>query len=210
MTQKEVVFLSKNLDDSYPTAIAQLTYEANHYNDIVSVTANFGSTGNVTITRMTNDKKPRSFSLTKAELDTLIAANEQFHAEVEAARKAEEDRLADLKKEAFDLAASLKFDLADLNIKIEQNGEYYTVSIPAVGFKQTCFYTDLLDTVQLALDCLQRDVEYAEKHQWCESHPWGDIRSAYRKVKPLPGQPEQGESLPTSSEITIDTDVYTI
>lgn len=176
-----VDFLHMNLDHCSQPALARLSDEA--YQLASTLTEARFSVAGAHITRLSTEKKPKSFSLSSEEMDNFCDAWMEYRGcVIQHAADQEKAREQALFK-AKQLAASVQFDLDSLNIQVNQDNDgYWRVTIPALGYERNgrgAF--ELLEIVKDAFTTMQDRVRYAEDNKW-NNEEWSAIIASYRRV----------------------------
>lgn len=157
---------------SYHTTVSQATFTVD---------------GPITLERFRTHSTTQAFQLSHEEMQMLVngwhayqTALEQHAVETE---KQEQATIA----EAYTLAKSMHFDLDDLNIQIEypEEGERWTIRVPALGFERYAALYELKEVVLGIIRDLHANMEHAEAYNWgIKNEQWQAIIASYRRVCP--------------------------
>jgi len=149
---------------------ATLSQDCNQYNDLSLVTTSMNPY-NVSITRITNARKPKSLKLTAPEADAFVVAWTTFKADIEAAKQALETQRKEDLAQALKLAREMKEALGDLGtLEIKKHAgsddepTSYKVSLPALGWTYNSGYRNVLYTGTEVLSGVKSALEQIKNH----------------------------------------------
>lgn len=187
-------FRSKELEtDGHPASV-DLAYVADKHGNISQTSVVFHD-NTVTFHHLHSGKKNRKFKLTGEEFSLALQAWTLYREELAALKAAEKARIADITKEAQELAQSVQFDLEDLNVRVSKDNDddwSWTVHIPALGWTRYNIEAEYLSgVVTEALNKIKAEIEHYERYGvgftriYRPETVWQQWLASYRRVFPL-------------------------